>query len=121
MQELVIRLPWPPSINQLWRMGKGNWYATKVGLEFKELVKYFVFKAKSPRFSEFANLSFQLLAYPPDNRRRDLDNLCKICCDSLQDANVYANDCQIKKINMEMKEKDPEKKGYVLITIGILE
>lgn len=42
-----------------------------------------------------------ILVYPPDKRKRDIDNLIKIVADSLQDARIYENDSQIDKIIIE--------------------
>lgn len=42
-----------------------------------------------------------ILVYPPDKRKRDIDNLIKIVADSLQDARYYMNDSQIDKIIIE--------------------
>ncbi len=38
--------------------------------------------------------------FPPDGRRRDLDNLQKSLCDSLQAAGVYADDSQIDRLDV---------------------
>ncbi len=40
--------------------------------------------------------------HPPDNRRRDLDNLMKLLQDSLQHAGLYDDDSQIKHLHMHM-------------------
>jgi len=103
--EVSIILPWPPSVNSLWRSSSKGWYMTKKAKEYKELVRYAVYKAKSPKFGDGEQIAVGVVAYPPDNRKRDLDNIFKILGDSLQDAGVYQNDCQIKKIYMEMKPK----------------
>jgi len=97
-------LPWPPSVNRLWRMGKGNWYSTKVALDFKEHVHYLVFKARQPRFDPAARLRLDIYAYPPDRRARDIDNLSKVVQDALQDARVFANDAQIDQLWIERME-----------------
>jgi len=118
VKEITMILPWPPSVNSIWATDrKGNWYSTKVATDFKELVKYAVYKAKSPKFNDSATISVEVIAYPPDNRKRDLDNIFKILADALQEAKVYKNDVQIKRIYMEMQEKDPNGKGYVGVSI----
>ena len=121
IKECTLILPWPPSVNAIWSTtGKGNWYSTKVARDFKELVKYVVYTARSPKFGKNL-LMVELLAYPPDGRRRDLDNLAKVSFDALEDAGVFDNDCQIKRIYMEMKEKDPEGKGKVIVKLAVIE
>jgi len=52
--------------------------------------------------------------YPPDRRKRDLDNLGKCIADSLQHARVYADDSQIDFLSFE---RMPNLYGKVLIYI----
>lgn len=60
-------------------------------------------------------ISLTVLAYPPDKRKRDLDNLLKIAIDSLQDANFFLNDEQIDHITIRRMEKVKGGKLLVLI------
>lgn len=117
-KEVNFVLPWPPSVNQLWTTTRrGNWYTTKVAKDFKETVYYYVFSKKAKHFFETDDrLEMQLSAYPPDNRRRDLDNLMKVVCDALQGAEVFPDDSQIKRIRLEMLEKD-EQGGRVIVSM----
>lgn len=120
-KEINLILPWPPSVNQIWSTTrKGNWYSSKVAKDFKEMVSYYVtVKRARNAFVGAVPLNFEMLAYPPDNRRRDLDNLAKVVFDALQGASVFENDCQIKKMYMEMCGKSPG--GKVLVTLSELE
>lgn len=115
--ELNFILPWPPSVNRIWSTTrKGNWYVTKVAKDFKNTVYGYVLAKKALNaFPVDVTLSFSLIARPPDNRKRDLDNLTKIVCDALQDATVFVNDSQIKEIYMRME--DNIKEGVVLVTL----
>lgn len=40
-------------------------------------------------------------AFPPDRRKRDIDNLLKILIDCLQDCGLFEDDSQIDKITIE--------------------
>lgn len=42
-----------------------------------------------------------IIAYPPDKRKRDLDNLVKATQDALQHAGCYENDCDIDGLRVE--------------------
>jgi len=42
--------------------------------------------------------------YPPDKRKRDLDNICKNLLDSLQKAQIYPDDNQIDLLIIQRKE-----------------
>lgn len=54
-------------------------------------------------------------AYPPDRRRRDVDNIFKCLLDSLQWAQVYVDDGQIDKLYVERREVAPP--GRVIVSI----
>lgn len=54
------------------------------------------------RFHKFEEkrLKVDIIAYPPDKRRRDLDNLLKAPQDSLQHAGVFHDDSQIADLRI---------------------
>jgi crossover junction endodeoxyribonuclease RusA len=47
-----------------------------------------------------ARIGIYIEARPPDNRRRDLDNLNKAMLDALQKANLYDDDSQIDDLQL---------------------
>ncbi len=53
--------------------------------------------------------------YPPDRRRRDLDNVLKALLDSLAHAKVYEDDSQIDVLVVDRKEVCG--KGYVVVNV----
>ena len=54
------------------------------------------------------NLRVSAEFYPPDARRRDLDNVGgKALLDSLQAAGLFEDDSQIKEIHLWMREPMP--------------
>ena len=115
-----LTLPWPPSVNKIWATTKkGNWYETKVSKDFKEFVIYYARSKKLTAFKPADRIFFKMLAFPPDNRRRDLDNLAKVVCDAMQDAKIYKDDCQIKRIFMEMMPK--KEVGMVTVTLETMD
>lgn len=54
-------------------------------------------------------------AFPPDRRRRDLDNLLKSTCDSLTYAGVYLDDFQIDLLFV--RRRPPVEQGRVDVQI----
>jgi crossover junction endodeoxyribonuclease RusA len=46
-------------------------------------------------------LRLELYVYPPDNKQRDLDNVCKAVLDALQHAGVYADDFYIQQLYVQ--------------------
>lgn len=60
-------------------------------------------------------LQIELLIYPPDHKRRDLDNVCKVILDTLQRAGIYEDDFKIW--NLTIKRKEMRQYGEVEFTI----
>lgn len=90
----MIVLPWPPSINHYWRHTRNGHYISQEGKAYRELV-CLACAQQDIRFGPHERLMVSIEAYPPDRRRRDLDNVLKSLLDSLQCAGVYDDDSQI--------------------------
>lgn len=103
--QLELMLPYPPSINRLYRAGRKGYWMTKVGADFKQKVLEVVINAKSPTFDTSNWLVVTILMFPDTNRRRDVDSGIKIILDSLQLANVFENDYQVRKLIVERMPK----------------
>ena len=94
-----LTLPWPPSVNGNLRNINGRTIISRKARAYKLLIQ----KLTKPidHICLQGRVFLHILAYPPDKRRRDIDNLIKIVADSLQDAKFYMNDSQIDKIVIE--------------------
>lgn len=110
--ELV--LPWPPSINHYWRHARGRHYISNEGEAYRSGVKR---RFQGDRFGE-ARVSVEIIAHPPDRRRRDLDNVLKALLDSLAHAGVYADDSQIDRLSVRRSEMVPG--GMVVVCVESL-
>lgn len=105
-----LRLPWPPTVNHYWRTavrGKGAkarvvTYVSNDGVEYRKAVYGAVPDSARRKFS--GRLALTLTAYPPDLRRRDLDNTLKATLDALAHAGVYLDDGQIDSLVIERRE-----------------
>lgn len=84
----------------------------KRGKDFRNLVKYIVGK----RDCLTDRLAVDILAYPPDKRRRDIDNLLKATLDALQHAGVYKDDYLID--DLRIRRKEAVKDGSLIINIS---
>lgn len=60
-------------------------------------------------------LAVEVEAYPPDRRRRDLDNIGKALLDSLEAASVFEDDGQID--DLRIVRCDVAKPGRVVVRI----
>jgi len=59
-------------------------------------------------------LNVHIVAFPPDKRKRDLDNLFKAVLDSLTKAGVWIDDSQIDYLSIR---RDATIGGYLKVTI----
>lgn len=93
---VALSLNWPPSVNHYWNQrGQGGRFVSAFGKAYRQEV-WAEFKQKYPGFKPFTGrLQVRILASPPDNRKRDLDNILKSLLDSMKHAGVYKDDSQI--------------------------
>ena len=114
---IALELPWPPSINNYWRRNGNRYFINPKGMEYRNLI---IYKTNAYRgtFNKHDRISMEVLAYPPDRRRRDLDNLFKCLGDSLQHAHVYPDDSQIDHLSIR---RMPEFLNKVIITLKKME
>ncbi len=110
---MQLSLPWPPSVNHYWRMAKGRIYISAKGVAYREAVK--VLTQGAGYFYPDTRLDVAIVANPPDRRRRDIDNLLKCTLDSLEHANIFADDSQVDKLAIIRGAMIPG--GGMLVTI----
>lgn len=115
-----LTLPWPPSANRYWRhptTGRlaGRHLLSAEGRAYRETVAGIV---RARKFGEplVGRLFMDVMAYPPDKRRRDLDNLLKALQDALQHAGVYRDDSQIDALQVTRCEAGD---GVVAVSVGV--
>ncbi len=115
MDSVKIDLPWPPSVNRYWRnvARLNRVLISKEGRVYRKLVGMLCLIQKVPRLEGM--LEAHIIAYPPDKRRRDIDNICKGIFDSLERAGVYENDNQIKRLQIKIGEV--KKGGAIELTL----
>jgi crossover junction endodeoxyribonuclease RusA len=110
---IVLDLPWPPTANTYWRRNGGRYFISKRGQDYREYVAKACY-AYQGLFVAEDRLRVKIKAYPPDRRKRDLDNLFKSTLDSIQHAGLYVDDCQIDKLSIE---RMPEHEGKISICV----
>jgi crossover junction endodeoxyribonuclease RusA len=90
-----LTLPWPPSINHYWRHFRGRTVISQEGRTFRTNVCALLAGGGPRKPPAGGRIALTLDAFPPDRRRRDLDNIQKPVLDALQHAGVYLDDSQI--------------------------
>lgn len=103
----VITIPFPPSVNRLWRQFKGRTIVSAEGRKYRSAVLAAMYEEKYKNGNQMAiwgapdDCSVSIRAFMPDARRRDLDNLLKASLDGLTHAGIWDDDSQIKKLTIE--------------------
>jgi crossover junction endodeoxyribonuclease RusA len=91
----MINLPWPPSINHYWRNFRGRTVISQEGRTFRANVCALLAGGGPRKPPAGGRIALAMDAFPPDRRRRDLDNIQKPVLDALQHAGIYLDDSQI--------------------------
>ena len=92
---LRITLPWPPSINHYYRNVGSRTLISREGRTFRRHVCGLLSEHGSAHLPIEGRLAVSILVFPPDRRRRDIDNIQKPVLDALQHAGMYRDDSQI--------------------------
>lgn len=72
-----------------------------------------------PKTALAGNLAVAMELYPPDRRRRDVDNYSKAVLDALTHARLWRDDSQVKRQTVTVRESKAG--GQVVLTISALE
>ncbi len=111
---ISLELPFPPSVNHYWRRVGNKTLISKDGRTFRLHVQDIVAARRLQIIP--GHVWVDVVACPPDRRRRDLDNLCKSLLDALEHAGVYEGDHQIQ--SLRLKWGAVHKGGRALVTVG---
>ena len=119
---MKLTLPFPPSVNTYWRApnkgplagrhlisAKGRAYQSDACAAIIEQFR------KLPKPSS-ALAAVEIILFPPDARRRDIDNYNKALFDALTHAGIWEDDSQVCRMLVEWGPV--VKKGKVEITIS---
>lgn len=120
IRAITVTLPWPPSVNSLFptlRSGPmaGRRVLSKRGRSYNKAVADVVMAEQVPRFALTGKLSCRIEAFPPDRRRRDLDNF-KAVLDCLQKSGVIREDSDVDELTVVRKEVF--KGGKIIVTLA---
>jgi crossover junction endodeoxyribonuclease RusA len=104
---IVLNLPLPPSVNSYRTIFRNRMGISKAGKEFKAQVSDYVMEYRVPKLGK-ARLEMQVILYPRDRRKQDIDNRIKALWDALGDAGVFDDD---EQIDILMVSRGEIKKG----------
>lgn len=118
----TIVLPFPPSVNRLWRSVQGRNILSREGREYRaEALRQLAGQGGTARlrWPLTGRLRVRIEAFPPDRRRRDLSNLIKVPEDLLTHGGVWLDDSQIDELTIVRREVAPG--GRLVVTVTELE
>ena len=118
---MKLTLPFPPSVNTYWRAPNrgplaGRHLISAAGRKYQSDACAAIIEQlrRLPKPST-TPAAVEIVLFPPDQRRRDLDNYNKALFDALTHAGVWEDDSQVKRMLVEWGSVVP--KGKVEITI----
>ena len=112
---MIFTLPWPPSVNRYWRHVGRRVLISREGRTFRRDVCALLGGRGPRKPPSDGRIALCMDAFPPDRRRRDLDNLPKAVQDSLARAGVYEDDSQIDELHI--RRRDKVKGGKIIVRI----
>jgi crossover junction endodeoxyribonuclease RusA len=114
-----VVLPWPPSVNRYWRAvtinGKARVLISRDGRAYRN--KVFAMTRNGSLVA--GNVAITAVAYPPDRRRRDLDNLLKALLDAITSAGLIVDDSLVD--DLHIKRGSVVKGGRIVLEIRKLD
>lgn len=107
--DVTFWLPWPPTVNNYYRRSRHG------GLFLDPKVEAFRVDCSVlvPSLDWIHPVRLALWLHPPDQRKRDIDNILKGTQDALQQCGLFRDDSQIKKLHINFRE--PRKPGAVRV------
>lgn len=110
---LEFELPYPPSVNHYWRRVGARTLISRGGRAFRQAVCAILAAEKVQPLS--GPLELVITVFPPDQRRRDIDNVQKSLLDAMQHGGAYFDDSQIMRLSIERGKVTPGGKTVVQI------
>ena len=111
--DVKFELPWPPSLNRYYRHVGPRVLISREGRRFRMMC---VSRLGGALRKLAGRVKLTGEFFPPDSRRRDLDNVLKCTLDSLVHAGLMEDDSQIKHIDVRMEDPVPPE-GLVYIEL----
>jgi len=111
--KLRFDLPYPPSVNHYWRRVGARTLISRQGRAFRDSVCSLLALRRLHPLEGWLKVHLQF--FPPDRRRRDVDNIQKPVLDALQHAGVYHDDFQI--VSLVTDRLEPREGGQLVVAV----
>lgn len=99
---IELLLPYPPTVNHYWGQSGKHRFIGKKGVEFRKAVAEACLDENVQALD--GPLSVHVALFPPDKRKRDIDNVLKPLLDACEHAGCFWNDNQISELHIARQE-----------------
>jgi crossover junction endodeoxyribonuclease RusA len=110
---IELELPFPPSANHLYRHVGPRTLISREGRRFRERVCAQLASLGVRQMKGALRIDIEV--YPPDRRKRDLDNAVKALNDALEHGGAFYDDSQIADLRIKRRGCVPGGKTIVRI------
>jgi len=110
---IELELPYPPSVNHYYRRDGPRTLISRRGRAYRKSVCEVL--AATGIKPLVGPLAVEIEMFPPDRRRRDVDNVQKALLDALQHGGAYEDDSQIERLSIE--RFDPTRGGRMIVRL----
>ena len=110
---IELMLPWPPSVNHYWGQSGNRRFIGKKGVAFRSAVLQECLVGRVQAIE--GRLAVHISLFPPDRRKRDIDNVLKSLLDACEHAGCYASDSQIDELHIVRLENRKDGGCSILI------
>lgn len=104
----MLDLPYPPSINRYYRHVGYRTLISREGRTFRKNVCALLGGGGPRKPPAGGRIALCLDAFPPDRRRRDMDNIQKPVLDAMQHAGVFEDDSQVDLLVTRRRDVMPD-------------
>ena len=111
----MFELPYPPTINNYYAVVNGRKILSSRGRTFKSDAIIELFKQGAEKGLE-GPYSIWIQVFPPDRRKRDIDNLVKPVLDSLTEFGMISDDSQVT--DLRVTKYDRMKGGGIKVLVN---
>lgn len=106
-REWTINLPYPPSVNHLWRRSRTATYLSQQGRQYRAAVCEAAARQQLQGERIEGRLAVDIVVHPPTRAKCDLDNRVKALLDSLMHAGVIVDDSQVDDLRIRRGDVRP--------------
>lgn len=99
-QDVVLHLPWPPTVNSYYKVTRyGQRYLDRKVRAFRDMVAESVHE-QMPGVMLDESIYMEVYLFPPDRRKRDLDNYMKGLLDAITESGLWEDDSLIDQLHI---------------------